>query len=454
MRIRGGSSQGLASLLAVVALAFAGPGCVPEADPPRNLIVVSIDTLRADGLGCYGNPRPTSPTIDELAAAGLLFEDASATSPWTKPSHASLLTGLFPSRNGATSMESSLREEVPHLASWLAGHGFETAAVVNSQWLASHGLERGFRHFEAVEYVQGRREGSPVSESAIRWLESRDREKRFLLMVHYMDVHSDYASMPRYEEMFVEAYDGEFTGETRQLYRVAEGALQPDAGDLRHLRNLYDAGVRQVDDQLGELIEYLRGEGLLEDSILVVTSDHGEEFFEHGGVIHGFTQFQEVIRIPLIFHGPGVAAGGRDANPSSLIDVMPTALELLDVPPPVGIDGVSLLGTTSMNDHRLLFYEADVTFPPPGPGPVPAGPHRAVRRGRFKFHLRTDVQGYLLYDLATDPAEQRDVAVDHPEVVAGLREILEDYLAEAPDSREREFSEEELDRLRSLGYVR
>ena len=442
------------SLFAILGLALAGAGCAPEADPPRNLIVVSIDTLRADGLGCYGNPRPTSPAIDGLAAAGVVFDDASAPSPWTKPSHASLLTGLFPSRNGAVSMESAIRDEVPHLASWLGDRGFETAAVVNSQWLSSHGLERGFRHFEAIEYVQGRREGSPVSEAAVRWLESRNRESPFFLMVHYMDVHSDYASLPRYEQMFVEPYDGEFTGETRQLYRVAERALQPDERDLRHLRNLYDAGVRQLDDQIGKLLEYLRGEGLLDDSILVITSDHGEEFFEHGNVIHGFTQFQEVVRVPLIFHGPGVAAGGRDATPASLIDVMPTALGLLGVPSPAEIDGVSLFGANPVSDDRLLFYEADVTFPPPGPGPVPPGPHRAVRQGRFKFHLRTDVNGYLLHDLDEDPAELRNVAADHPEVVAGLREILEDYLAEAPESRERKLTEEELDRLRSLGYVR
>ena len=181
----------------IAILAFlASYGCARPPESPRNLIVVSIDTLRADHLGCYGYDRATSPSIDAVAAGGVVFDDASATSPWTKPSHASLLTGLYPRRNGATSMESVLAADAVHLASWLGERDFHTAAVVNSQWLTSHGLERGFVDFEAVDYVQGRREGSPVTDAAIRWLEGRDPDRRFFLLVHYMDVHSDYASLP------------------------------------------------------------------------------------------------------------------------------------------------------------------------------------------------------------------------------------------------------------------
>lgn len=439
-------------------LAFLVPyGCGRPPAPPRNLIVVSIDTLRADHLGCYGYDRATSPSIDAVAAEGVVFEDASATSPWTKPSHASLLTGLYPRRNGATSMESVLSADAVHLASWLGNHDFQTAAVVNSQWLTSHGLERGFADFEVVDYVQGRREGSPVTDAAIRWLKGRDPDRRFFLLVHYMDVHSDYASLPEYERLFVEPYDGPFTGATQQLYRVAEGRMRADPRDVRHLQNLYDAGVRQVDDRLGELFSYLREQGLLDDSLLVITADHGEEFLEHGGVIHGLTQFQEVIRIPLVFHGPGIPAGARVAEPASLVDLVPTCLALLNVPVPDDLDGVSLQGSwrdpAAEIGDRLLYFEADITFPPPGPGPAPPGPHRAVRNARFKLHYRTDTRQSLLFDLENDPGEQHDASARYPELAASLKEQLLTWLEGGTEASTRTLTEEQLERLRSLGYV-
>ena len=449
-------SAGRLGLLVVVAV-MSLTGCAQPTQTTQNLIVISIDTLRADHLGCYGYERATSPAIDAVAAEGVLFEDASAPSPWTKPSHASLLTGLYPRHNGAASMDSLLSPDAIHLATWLAQHDFDTAAVVNSQWLTSHGLERGFEHFEAIDYVQGRREGSPVTEAAIGWLDARDPGRRFFLMVHYMDVHSDYASLTEHEEAFLEPYDGPFTGSTQQLYQVADGRTRATPQDARHLANLYDAGIRQIDERIGTLIAYLRDHGVLDDSLLVITSDHGEEFLEHGGVLHGFTQFEEVVRAPLILRGPGLPAGARIDEPASLIDVLPTCLNRLSVPVPGGLDGVSLQGTWARPaiplDQRLLYFESDITFPPPGPGTSPPGPHRAVRDDRFKLHYRLDTGQSLLFDLQTDPYEQQDVSSQYPEVARSLGAQLVNWLAEESKTGTRALTEEELERLRALGYV-
>ncbi len=430
---------------------------VKKPPAPRNLILISIDTLRADHLGCYGHPRPTSPAIDAIAAQGVVFDDASATSPWTKPSHASLLTGLYPSGSGVVAMNSVLAADVVPLAEHLGRNGFHTGAVVNSSYLTNGGLERGFRDFQSIDHVQGRREGSRVTEAAIAWL-GRRLPGKFFAFFHYMDVHSDYASLPRYEQMFAEPYDGPATGATSQLYQVAEGRLLLAAKDVRHLENLYDASIRQVDDELGRLFAYLGEHGLLDTSLVVILSDHGEEFLEHGSVLHGKSQFQEVVRIPLIVRGPGVPQGTRVRTPVSLVDVMPTCTALLGVPVPAGLDGIRLQPfwerPAARSPERLLYFEADVTFPPPGPGPVPVGPFRAVRNERFKLHLDTRTKQTLLFDLAADPGERRDAAREHPELAGALRARLEQFLGrQGADAGVRTLTEDELERLRSLGYV-
>jgi len=408
-----------AIIIVVACLASAAFGTDGPPAKPRNLIIVSIDTLRADRLGCYGNDRPTSPAIDRIAAEGVIFEDASAPSPWTKPSHASLLTGLYPSRNGAVTMDSTMREDVVHLASHLGGRGFQTLAVVNSMLLNQNGLERGFQQLKYVPYVQGNRKSSPVTTPAIEMLRKRDRGKPLFAVVHYMDVHSDYLSLPKYEKMFVQPYEGYADGTTQQLYRFAVGQFDLNEKDAAHLLDLYDAGIRQIDDEVGRLLAFLRKDGLLDESLLVILSDHGEEFLEHGSVLHGHTQFQEIVHVPLIFHGPGVPAGKRIPAPVSLIDVMPTSLAHLDVPVPDGLDGVSVRGSwrqpATKLESRLLYFEADVVFPPPGPGTVPVGPYRAVRNERFKLHLDVDTGNVALFDLTSDPGETANVIAEHPD---------------------------------------
>ena len=437
----------LARLGCGVMLSLASTLCVPSqsaaegVSAPRNLILVSIDTLRPDRLGCYGNPRPTSPAIDRVARKGIVFDDASAPAPWTKPSHASLFTGRYPSAHGASTMSSELRGDVPHLAAWLAGRGFETLAVVNSMLLKQHGLERGFARLDYVPYVQGERRSSPVTEHALARIGERDPSKRLFLFVHYMDVHSDYGSLPRYESMFVRPYEGFADGTTQQLYRHALGRFELGQRDVAHLLDLYDASIRQLDDQLDRLLRLLDETGMLAESLLVVLSDHGEEFLEHGGVLHGQSQFQEVVRIPLVLWAPGLPHGVRIDEPVSLLDVLPTCLALLGLPAPQPLDGVDLRPLWSSPAGplapRLLFYEADVTFPPPAPGVVPVGTRRAVREGRFKFHYDLEARRAGLFDLSVDPGETVDQIALHPQKARELSERLRRFLDQDRKTAER-----------------
>src|SRR6185503_8593654 len=269
--------------LALLLLSCAG--CAEEARA-RNLILISIDTLRADRLGCYGYARPTTPFLDRECHAGVLFADATATSSWTYPSHASLFTGLYPGRNGATELKRRMRADVPSLAEWLSARGYRAAGVVSSTLFQGYGLERGF---ERLEYVDpGGPEPSQVTARALQWLQEVDRSRPFFCFIHYLDPHSDYSSLPEFEAPFAEPYSGTASGKSEQLFQHVSGFLHFD-----------DAGVRQQDAELEKLFGYLESSGLLADALVVLTSDHGEEFLEHGGVMHGLAQYEESVRVPL-----------------------------------------------------------------------------------------------------------------------------------------------------------
>jgi arylsulfatase A-like enzyme len=423
----------------------------PRAPRPAytRIVQVSIDTLRADHLGCYGYRRPTSPALDALAAQGVLFEDVTSPSPWTLPAHASLLTGLYPSRHGLKSHEVYLPSSVATLASLLAWQGFATAAVVNSHNLGPRfGLDRGFQEFLYVEEVADQREPSRrITDQARQWMQREPRGKLFVF-IHYYDVHSDYRSRDEFERMFVQPYAGLADGTTAQLMAYREGKAALGAGDAPHLIDLYDAGVRQMDEELSRLFTALPVD---EATLLVVTSDHGEEFFERGGVLHGRTQYQEVVRVPLILRGRGLPAGTRLGAPVSLVDLTPTLLAAAGAPVPDRLDGTDLSPLWSGGGEpprgRVLFGEADHTN-------VELDITRAVRRGPHKLLFDRRTGALALFDLDADPAERLDVAPAQPGVAAELRAHLDRFLRLRPEATTPvELSPEERERLRSLGYA-
>ena len=478
---------------------------MPAGRAPARVVLISIDTLRADHLGTYGHSRFTSPILDQLGLEGAVFEDASATAPWTLPSHASLLTGLYPARHGVTTSRTALPDGLPTLASLLRDRGFETAAIVNSPWLHrdSFGLTRDFQRYDAVHDPDYKRRSpsTRITDRAIEWLgELRDR--RLLLFVHYYDVHADYASLPAYEKLFVEPYAGTADGSAWQLMRAnfaeehirkcqesfdpaycefgssekprrIDAAYEPvtlTAEDVGHLERLYDAGIRQMDTEIGRLVGFLRSEGLLDDTLLVVTSDHGEEFMEHGRVDHFLTTYQESLHVPLIFRGPGVPAGLRIREPVSSVDVVPTILALvggdsgagpeastaselegLDLTPlfvgakPAGVESRTIFGEASGG----LQYDEAIR----GVYPV----YASIRRGRYKGVYDATSETFALFDLASDPHEQIDLARREPELASELeravRARLEATARRAPRGAAPQLDPSERDQLRALGYI-
>ena len=433
-------------LLALLTLA----SCV-EDERPRLVVLVSIDTLRADHLGLYGYDRGTSPNLDRLALESTVFDQAMSTSPWTLPAHASLLTGLYPSRHGLTSHERYLESSLATLPQLFSKAGFRTAAVVNSHNLAPEfGLDRGFEQYRYVEERVDRREpSSEITDQAMEWVRLAGGKPLFLFL-HYYDVHSDYVSLAEFEEAFLRPYEGTADGSTAQLAAFREGKALLSISDAPNLVDRYDAGILQMDEEIGRFFDFLRKERLWESTLLVLTSDHGEEFFEHGGVLHGQTQYQEVLRVPLLIKGPSIPAGRRVPNPVSLIDVVPTLAAQLRVAAPEELDGVDLspLWTGKGLEDRFLFSEADHNN-------VEHDITRAVRYRSFKLHFNRLSREYRLYDLARDPSEQEDIAGGEEEAFAALTGRLEGFLAaEKIEAPMRSLSEEEIEKLRSLGYLR
>jgi len=344
-----------------------------------------------------------------------------------------------------------LPKGVTTLAEILSGYGLETVAVVNSHMLTDrYGLDQGFETFEYVNEYPSKAEPSQVESLAIRWLKG-SRGRPFFLFLHFYDVHSDYVSLPQYEKMFVRAPSSTIDGTTTQLLGFRNSESEVKKADREHLLDLYDAGIRQLDDGLGRILHVLEERGLLEETLIIVTSDHGEEFFEHGDVLHGRTHFQEVIRVPLIMRGPGVPRGERVGAMVSLLDVAPTVLAALGIPPPEGLDGIDLRrfwrDPGAAAPDRLLYTEADHNN---------SGPdvRRSVRDARFTLHLDRTTDAWALYDLEEDPHEQVDVLPRHAATGALLRNELEGFMVdEATGEAIGPLSEEEKQRLRALGYL-
>ena len=311
----------------------------PTADDRPNVVLVSLDTLRADRLGAYGATRPTTPVIDRLAAEGTLFETAITAAPWTLPSHLTMLSGVYPCVHGLVTdaIFQRLPGGVHPLAAILRAEGYTTAAFTEDGYILPEVFQPGFDVFSygtaAVDGIE-RTVGA-----ACAWLRDHARTP-FFLFVHTYQVHWPYQSPAPYHGMFA----------------------QPEARAISRELDDYDAALRYADATLASLVAAIDQLGLASRTVLVVTSDHGEAFNEHGTTRHGNAMYEEILRVPLVWRAPGMVAAGRRVHALvGLIDVVPTILDLLSLPAPAILQGQSLApllrGETEPGPPRVLFAE-------------------------------------------------------------------------------------------------
>jgi len=431
-------------------------GCgVPEGQgAPRSLLLVVVDTLRADHTSAYGYARDTTPQLARLAAEGARVVAVYAPSATTGPTHAALFTGRHPRSVGVRRNAVPLPEDVATLAERLADAGLETAGIVSSFVLNRRfGFDRGFgtwddrfdreratvghRKFEGHALEEGfDRRASDTTDRALRWLAGA-RGAPFFLFVHYFDPHEPYVAPLPYARRFASA---------------ADASLRAQAAAL------YDAEVAYTDAEIGRLVAGLDALGLAGETLVVVTADHGEGLFDHGHLFHDVSLYEEAVRVPLVLRGPGVAAGQVLAGPVTLVDLAPTLLELMDLPALSGIAGRSfakaLAGGSPPEADRPIVLERRV-FTSDRVGTIPVrGEKLAVLEGRWKYIEAPEEERRELYDLERDPHERVNVVEREPARAAALAERLARWRRETPAAAPAApVSPEDAQRLEALGYA-
>ena len=458
----------LAALLLGAGLA-ASCGGSPPPDSPRGVVLVLLDTVRADHLGSYGYERPTSPHLDALAAEGVRFESALASAPWTLPSVAAILAGQYSERAWNGFLTKSLVEDLQRA-------GVRTAAFTEGVFVSERfGFDRGFDAWSEKEgnLPMRRRDGRPASEpgggidhtfaAAEAWL-AENADAPFFLLIHTYEPHAPYT-----HRRFAKDLDPGRLGETfslRDLQALRDGELELTEGELRYVTALYDGDLERTDRALGGLLETLKQLDLSNRVAVIVTSDHGEDLgsrYARNRFDHGHALRDELMKVPLVLYDPARDDGGRVVEaPVRSIDILPTVAELLGVPVPgdhadgrslVGLlDGeeqderLALLGQTRWGPRRVGLRTADHKY-------IHTVPSR-----REETALEPSPPRRQLYDLGADPGETRNLVRERPELATALFELLaEEHPGTARRVGQDLGDESDPDwkaRLEALGYVR
>lgn len=464
------------SLLAFCALSLGacGDGArTPAANAPRHVILISIDTLRADHIGAYGYAKPTTPFLDSLAKDGVSFEQQMSNSNNTLASHASILSGLVPmahgTRDGGTdATRFPLASSVDTLAERMSDAGYTSAAfTAHPAWLGrAFGLGQGFEHLESEWW-----NAKDLSRAFLRWLDSESPSHLFAFL-HFYDVHSDmggpgvslpYQSDPEFIERFADPRPADFTGTvpgkdyqccSRWLQAANKGEFAISPAQLEYVRGLYDAGLAQLDHDLATLFAELRRRGYLDGALIVVTSDHGEEFWEHGQMMHGGFH-DEIAHVPLIIVPPlGTSMKSRTiSSVTRSIDIAPTIADFVGAPS-LG-SGRSLKSAfvdgTALGDGEVMFLESVLR----------------ANDARGAFRYVEDENHPQLWDLHLDPGEQSELLASDPDQetlarakaaharLLELRDAARDFESKTrarSTTLPAKLSSEQEERLKGLGY--
>lgn len=439
------------ALLAIVVALLTGTSLLrpaPATRPPQNLVLISIDTLRADHLGVSGYGRDTSPALDAFARRSTRFARAITQGEATLPGHGAMLSSRYYGSYASGSQPMGPPPEVEMLAEILKAHGFATWGFVDGGHMRrGFGFAQGFDHFEDERVkIKG------ITARARAWLDTH-RAERFLLFVHCYDVHTPYNAPDPYGSAFVDpAYRGTFRPNAGNFEAVEAGVQAFDAADLLHAIARYDGGIRHADHHVGLFLDDLERRGLLDTSVVIVTSDHGEEFLEHGGFQHKKVFEYPNLHVPLIVHVPGQPARVV-GDVVELVDLVPTVLDLLGLPAHQGTMGRSLAALVRGEPGDA--FAGHVAF---AESSLDRGTRTVISE---RWQLLDDATGgrRQLFDLRNDPTERHDVAADEAQTVAELSAVLDRHVAEnarrntgtahrAPDLDARTRRE-----LKALGYA-
>lgn len=430
----------------------------PYICPDCNVILIGIDTLRADHLGSYGYSRDTSPNIDRFASESILFENAIAQAVWTTPSFMSIMTALYPSVHKLQKHPETpkLDESVVTLAQVLRANGYRTASFNGGAYVSKEfGFDRGFDVYNSpprdkIKTIQVK----TINDAALNWL-SDNRDQKFFLFFHTYTVHTPYTPPASYGYKFFPTYnkttDKKYVLDKEYLNAIRAGKETITDDEIRKSIALYDGEINYVDDEVGRLLKALDHLGVSDNTVVIFTSDHGDEFLEHGSVGHASTAYQELIHVPLIIRFPGIE-NSRIKNLVQSIDIMPTILDALNITGPPQVQGVSLLPLIieQKNVNPYAYNEGGQN-----------GEIKAIigEDLKWKYILNVENKHEELYDLENDPSEQNNLIDERPEIAENLREELSKRieengrLAESYFTSAAELENETKEALKALGYI-
>jgi len=460
----------LASMVLAAALFSPGCGRKPSAGhggQRSNVLLIVVDALRADRLECYGYGRQTSPTLNALAQEGALFGDDMSQGAETVVAVPTLLTGRLPREHGVLWVRRDDKVWVgpglrlPTLATILKDNGYSTAAVSGNPLVGpSIGVERGFDSFDqraGQVYAWLHASGADINACAYDWLRRYRRDKPFFLYLHYIDPHNQYRPpsafcvfgrpgyTPRDDKInkdLNDVFDPHLDKRVTRTMLLEHGLSERD---VERMSDLYDGEVLSADHYIGELLGRLKREGLYDNTIVIVTADHGESFMDHRDLEHGGSLYQELVRVPLIIKGPRIRGGQEVDDLVQSVDLAPTILDAVGISPNATMSGRS-------------FYQELTSGKPIGDevgiAELPAKSMRAVRVGKLKLIEGPD--RVELYDLAQDPHELQDLAGERPNDVERLRSVLREFLKRHPPAPEgtEPASQREVEALKALGYLK
>ena len=437
----------------------------------RAVVLISLDTLRADHVTCYGYGRDTTPNIDLLAGDGVRFDQARSAAPWTLPSHVSMMTGLGTINHGVLGLERSMDPAVPMLAELLKARGFASAAFTGGGLVDErYGFDRGFESYETSAGIGDPDASARTYEKAARWLEGHGDRDVFLFL-HTYQIHMPYRSRAPWNARYREA------GTRPAVARIRSAArrLEPVPDDVRrNIVGLYDGAIRYTDEHLvGPLVAKLKDLGLYDRTLIVLTADHGEEFYEHKAWLHGYQVYDEVLRVPLVLKRFGSRSAGTVVRtPVFGVDVMPTiAAELGLGVPSAELDGRSLLGLAEGGDgteggrarvgigdmyyregeryflRRVALIRGPQVF-------IFNGPH-GRNEGSLSHARQPPKPEAEIFDVSEDPGQTRNLAEDRPDLVEDLRTMLRELYQprRKPGPGKVELGKDLVEALKTLGYL-
>jgi arylsulfatase A-like enzyme len=437
----------------------------------KNVILIVIDTARADRFGCYGNPSGITPNIDKFAEDAVLFLNAFSHAPWTLPSLASLFTSQYPSMHGAggrLGAFKTLNQEAVTLAELCQRAGIITGAIINVVFISEKlGMTQGFHSVDKFIHPSSNvnmRKAGPTTKAALRWIK-RHKNSPFFLLVHYFDPHLTYNPPKTFRTRFADPkdrYNTDYIFGTRKditLFRQNLISLNPEK--IARLEKLYNAEIAYVDSEIGRLLDGISRQGLDKNTVIVITSDHGEEFLEHNGFEHGHTLYDELLHVPLIIRDPNIVTENENTHSTKerspkihttvrLIDVAPTLCNLVGIPAASTFVGQSLLPIIE-NKHKAH-------LPVLSQGNMWGLSGTALRKDGFKLILQPYLPRVRMFNIGTDPGEQENIEDQMPQkrdkMIADLNRTLKMISRRQMDGAAPQLSQEELQSLRSLGYVK